>query len=319
MGPAPQAESASTLCHDPQTICMHVQCFRSIAPEPGLANVFYKGPQSNYLRLCRLCGLRHVCSTLNPEGKAAVDSAGGGSVAHAPDKPLFRKQVEASLAPGQSCRRLALRPRDPGALSLGRQQFHMLNQAPRAGVGEVRSLPQPGSSPSTGLLSTLKGSSPQQGGLRGWAVGGGGPVVSLGGSQVPAAPEAGFSPGGRKEGRSPLKDTEVFCSIAARSLLSPSYYHSFGVTENYIVFLEQPFKLDILKMATAYIRGVSWASCLAFHGEDKVRPSRGPPPNSPRTARASRRSAGRGGQLSGGGSELPGSVPRGTSRPSRDF
>ncbi|KAI4571990.1 hypothetical protein MJG53_014096 [Ovis ammon polii x Ovis aries] len=77
-------------------------------------------------------------------------------------------------------------------------------------------------------------------------------------------------PGGRKEGRSPLKDAEVFCSIAARSLLSPSYYHSFGVTENYVVFLEQPFKLDILKMATAYIRGVSWASCLAFHGEDKT-------------------------------------------------
>lgn len=92
-----------------------------------------------------------------------------------------------------------------------------------------------------------------------------------------AAPEAGFSPGGRKEGRSPLKDTEVFCSIAARSLLSPSYYHSFGVTENYIIFLEQPFKLDILKMATAYIRGVSWASCLAFHREDKVRPGGGPP------------------------------------------
>lgn len=66
---------------------------------------------------------------------------------------------------------------------------------------------------------------------------------------------------------------EVFCSIPARSLLSPSYYHSFGVTENYVIFLEQPFKLDILKMATAYVRGVSWASCMSFHGEDKVRPS----------------------------------------------
>lgn len=111
-------------------------------------------------------------------------------------------------------------------------------------------------------------------------------MVSLGIGQVPAASEAGFSPGGSKEGRSPLKDAEVFCSIAARSLLSPSYYHSFGVTENYVVFLEQPFKLDILKMATAYIRGVSWASCLAFHGEDKVRPGWGPP-CSPRTAGAS--------------------------------
>lgn len=82
-----------------------------------------------------------------------------------------------------------------------------------------------------------------------------------------AAAEACFS----LEGRSPLKHTEVFCSIASRSLLSPSYYHSFGITENYIVFLEQPFKLDVLKMLTAYFRGVNWASCITFHREDKVR------------------------------------------------
>ncbi|CAO2609796.1 Beta,beta-carotene 15,15'-dioxygenase [Lemmus lemmus] len=78
------------------------------------------------------------------------------------------------------------------------------------------------------------------------------------------------APGTRKKGQSPLKHMEVFCSIPSRSLLSPSYYHSFGVTENYVIFLEQPFKLDILKMATAYMRGVSWASCMSFHSEDKT-------------------------------------------------
>ncbi|KAM6177464.1 beta,beta-carotene 15,15'-dioxygenase [Erethizon dorsatum] len=77
-------------------------------------------------------------------------------------------------------------------------------------------------------------------------------------------------PEAKRKGKSPLKHTEVFCSIPSRSLLSPSYYHSFGVTENYVVFLEQPFRLDILKMATAYMRGVSWASCMAFHREDKT-------------------------------------------------
>uniref|UniRef100_A0A8C6R394 Beta-carotene oxygenase 1 n=1 Tax=Nannospalax galili TaxID=1026970 RepID=A0A8C6R394_NANGA len=74
----------------------------------------------------------------------------------------------------------------------------------------------------------------------------------------------------KRKGKNPLKHTEVFCSIPSRSLLSPSYYHSFGITENYVVFLEQPFKLDILKMATAYMRGVSWASCMSFHREDKT-------------------------------------------------
>ncbi|XP_048211009.1 beta,beta-carotene 15,15'-dioxygenase isoform X2 [Perognathus longimembris pacificus] len=74
----------------------------------------------------------------------------------------------------------------------------------------------------------------------------------------------------QRRGKSPLKHTEVFCSIPSRSLLSPSYYHSFGLTDNHVVFLEQPFKLDILKMATAYMRGVSWASCMTFHKEDKT-------------------------------------------------
>uniref|UniRef100_W5M8E4 Beta-carotene oxygenase 1 n=1 Tax=Lepisosteus oculatus TaxID=7918 RepID=W5M8E4_LEPOC len=67
-----------------------------------------------------------------------------------------------------------------------------------------------------------------------------------------------------------LKDLEVICSVPCRSLLTPSYYHSFGMTDNYIIFIEQPFKLDILKMATAYFRGVNWASCLNFHSNDNT-------------------------------------------------
>ncbi|XP_033896487.1 beta,beta-carotene 15,15'-dioxygenase [Acipenser ruthenus] len=67
-----------------------------------------------------------------------------------------------------------------------------------------------------------------------------------------------------------LKNLEVVCSIPCRSRLAPSYYHSFGMTENYIIFIEQPFKLDILKLATAYYRGVNWASCLKFDADDNT-------------------------------------------------
>nr|XP_060644458.1 beta,beta-carotene 15,15'-dioxygenase [Anolis sagrei ordinatus] len=74
----------------------------------------------------------------------------------------------------------------------------------------------------------------------------------------------------KKKKKSCLKHLEVLCAIPSRSLLHPSYYHSFGMSENYIIFVEQPFKLDILKMATAYIRGVNWASCLTFHKDDKT-------------------------------------------------
>lgn len=68
-----------------------------------------------------------------------------------------------------------------------------------------------------------------------------------------------------------LKNVELICTIPCRSLLTPSYYHSFGITDNYIVFIEQPFKLDILKMATAYMRGVNWASCMKFSPDENVR------------------------------------------------
>ncbi|XP_060919915.1 beta,beta-carotene 15,15'-dioxygenase [Labrus mixtus] len=67
-----------------------------------------------------------------------------------------------------------------------------------------------------------------------------------------------------------LKNVEVICNVPCRSLLQPSYYHSFGMTENYFIFIEQPLKLDILKMATAYMRGVNWASCLKFCPEENT-------------------------------------------------
>nr|XP_040025876.1 beta-carotene oxygenase 1, like isoform X2 [Gasterosteus aculeatus aculeatus] len=65
-----------------------------------------------------------------------------------------------------------------------------------------------------------------------------------------------------------LRKVQQVCSIPFRSTLFPSYYHSFGMTENYVVFVEQPFKLDIVKLATAYFRGVNWGSCLKFDKDD---------------------------------------------------
>ncbi|XP_072374034.1 beta,beta-carotene 15,15'-dioxygenase-like [Scyliorhinus torazame] len=67
-----------------------------------------------------------------------------------------------------------------------------------------------------------------------------------------------------------FENCEILYSIPCHSLLNPSYYHSFGMTENYIIFIEQPFKLDVLKMAAAYFKGVNWASCLTWCPNDKT-------------------------------------------------
>ncbi|CAL8288454.1 unnamed protein product [Lota lota] len=68
--------------------------------------------------------------------------------------------------------------------------------------------------------------------------------------------------------RPPLEKLQKICSIPCRSSLSPGYFHSFGMTQRYVVFLEQPFKLHILQLASAYFRGANWGSCLKFHEDD---------------------------------------------------
>ncbi|XP_033471786.1 beta,beta-carotene 15,15'-dioxygenase [Epinephelus lanceolatus] len=72
----------------------------------------------------------------------------------------------------------------------------------------------------------------------------------------------------KKHKKPALRKVQQVCSIPMRSTLFPSYFHSFGMTENYVVFVEQPFKLDIVKLATAYFRAVNWGSCLKFDKDD---------------------------------------------------
>uniref|UniRef100_A0AAY5F026 Beta-carotene oxygenase 1, like n=1 Tax=Electrophorus electricus TaxID=8005 RepID=A0AAY5F026_ELEEL len=72
-----------------------------------------------------------------------------------------------------------------------------------------------------------------------------------------------------KENKRPaLRKVEHICSIPFHSTLYPSYFHSFGMTENYIIFVEQALKLDIIRLTTAYIKGVSWGKCLKYDKDD---------------------------------------------------
>ncbi|XP_063292323.1 carotenoid-cleaving dioxygenase, mitochondrial-like [Pelobates fuscus] len=61
-----------------------------------------------------------------------------------------------------------------------------------------------------------------------------------------------------------LEGTQIICSIEPQEKMKPSYYHSFGMTENYVVFIELPLKLNILKILTSQIRGKSFASSMSW-------------------------------------------------------
>uniref|UniRef100_A0A8C4UA28 Carotenoid-cleaving dioxygenase, mitochondrial n=1 Tax=Falco tinnunculus TaxID=100819 RepID=A0A8C4UA28_FALTI len=61
-----------------------------------------------------------------------------------------------------------------------------------------------------------------------------------------------------------LEGAKVLCSIAPMDKMKPSYYHSFGMSENYIIFIEQPIKLNLLQIITSKLcgksifEGISW-------------------------------------------------------------
>ncbi|XP_069470373.1 carotenoid-cleaving dioxygenase, mitochondrial-like isoform X2 [Ambystoma mexicanum] len=61
-----------------------------------------------------------------------------------------------------------------------------------------------------------------------------------------------------------LQGAQVVCSIAPRDRMRPSYYHSFGMTANYVIFVEQPIKLDLLKIVTLKVTGKSLADALIW-------------------------------------------------------
>lgn len=52
-----------------------------------------------------------------------------------------------------------------------------------------------------------------------------------------------------------LQGARVLCSIVPADKSHPSYYHSFAMSQNYVVFIEQPIKMDLLKIITCKLRG----------------------------------------------------------------
>ncbi|XP_074256682.1 carotenoid-cleaving dioxygenase, mitochondrial isoform X3 [Saimiri boliviensis] len=61
-----------------------------------------------------------------------------------------------------------------------------------------------------------------------------------------------------------IHGAQVICSIASAEKGTPSYYHSFGMTRNYIIFIEQPLKMNLWKIATSKIRGKAFSDGLSW-------------------------------------------------------
>ncbi|KAM8898114.1 carotenoid-cleaving dioxygenase, mitochondrial-like [Spinachia spinachia] len=59
----------------------------------------------------------------------------------------------------------------------------------------------------------------------------------------------------KTDAKDTLQGTQILCSIVPANKSYPSYYHSFAMSENYVVFIEQPIKMDLMKIVTCKLRG----------------------------------------------------------------
>uniref|UniRef100_A0A8D0Y083 Carotenoid-cleaving dioxygenase, mitochondrial n=1 Tax=Sus scrofa TaxID=9823 RepID=A0A8D0Y083_PIG len=68
-----------------------------------------------------------------------------------------------------------------------------------------------------------------------------------------------------------IHGAQVICSIASAERMKPSYYHSFGMTRNYIIFIEQPVKMNLWKIITSKIRGKAFSDGISWEPQYNTR------------------------------------------------
>ncbi|XP_003977539.1 retinal Mueller cells isomerohydrolase [Takifugu rubripes] len=66
-----------------------------------------------------------------------------------------------------------------------------------------------------------------------------------------------------KDSTDAFEKSQVMVQLPSSERLKPSYIHSFGMTENYFVFVEPPVKINLLKFLSAWsVRGATYMDCF---------------------------------------------------------
>ncbi|MPC43089.1 Beta,beta-carotene 15,15'-dioxygenase [Portunus trituberculatus] len=77
--------------------------------------------------------------------------------------------------------------------------------------------------------------------------------------------------GERSRGSDPWLNAKTLSTISSSWKACYGYYHSFAMSENYVVFLEQPLLVSTLKLATAQLKSRSLNDCFEWHPQEKVK------------------------------------------------
>lgn len=66
-------------------------------------------------------------------------------------------------------------------------------------------------------------------------------------------------------GEAMFEDAYIVGSIPCRWKLNPGYMHTFGITENYFVIVEQPMSVSLPEMLKATVSNTKFSGCLKFY------------------------------------------------------
>lgn len=75
----------------------------------------------------------------------------------------------------------------------------------------------------------------------------------------------------KARGSEPWMNARVLATVSSSWRASYGYSHSFGMSENYIVLLEQPLVVNTIKLATSQVKSKSLHDCLEWHPQEKVK------------------------------------------------
>lgn len=69
---------------------------------------------------------------------------------------------------------------------------------------------------------------------------------------------------------SALSKMAILATIPSSWKVNFSYYHSFGMSENYLVFIEQPMIVNSMKLIASQIKGKCMHECMTWSPEEQV-------------------------------------------------
>ncbi|CAD6217193.1 GSCOCG00004716001-RA-CDS [Cotesia congregata] len=74
----------------------------------------------------------------------------------------------------------------------------------------------------------------------------------------------------RNADKSMFDQAEIVGNVPARWPMNPSYMHTFGITDNYFIIIEQPLAISFTKMVKCHLMNQPLCTCLKWHDDQNT-------------------------------------------------